>query len=75
MTTENQLKKMDRELWEMTRKLTGMHVPYNPPPKNLKIMQENNPKGYALLMLYLEKLEEYTRMTDGETQGSPEDNC
>jgi hypothetical protein len=50
----------DLRLWDLTRKLTAMMIPYNPPPKEsaMRNMQENNPKGYACIMEYIALMEE-----------------
>jgi hypothetical protein len=48
---------MRNERWyELARKLTLMFIPYHPPLKGLalKNLEKNNPKGYAILMEYLE---------------------
>ena len=49
---------MEKEarLWELTRKLTLMQIPYHPPLKgvSLEVLKRNNSLGYGLLMEYLQ---------------------
>lgn len=65
MTKEETLRKLDRELWDLVGKLVSFMIPFNPPPKDTRIMEENNPKGYALLVKYLETLKEYEDLKNG----------
>jgi len=53
--------KKEARLWELTRKLTLMQIPYHPAPKenSMRKIKENNPKGYGLLMEYLQLEEEH----------------
>jgi hypothetical protein len=47
--------KRDRRLWELTRKLVCLMIPFHPPLKGilLESLKKNNPKGYAVLEEYL----------------------
>lgn len=74
-TKQEELRKLDQELWTLTRKMVAFHIPYHPIPKNLGTMEENNPKGYAILMEYVSKLAEYEGLKkNGEEERSQEDN-
>lgn len=63
MNKEERLLEINKELWDLTKKLTGAMVPYNPPPnkKSLENIKKNSPKVYKNLIRYLELvLEEET---------------
>jgi hypothetical protein len=67
MTDNEELKELDRQLWDLTRKLTAAMVPYNP-PKPTKTMEENNPYGYNLLMKYIELEEKFNELKEKITE-------
>lgn len=48
-------KTKERRLWELTRKLVCLMIPFHPPLKgaSLESLKRNNPKGYAVLEEYL----------------------
>ena len=50
-----QLEELNKELIVITSKLVIWMIPFHPPAKNWKRMEVNNPKGYNLLVEYLNK--------------------
>lgn len=55
LQSSQQLEELNRELIIITRKLVTWMIPFHPPAKNWKCMEANNPKGYSLLVKYLNK--------------------